>query len=179
MEPGEDKMKRTALAVPLLAILCAPASLAKTGHFYAGGHVNYTQFKTINGDLQPLAATAQVGYQFNEYLGTELRAGAGVNSDDEASLEAKIKDHYGLYITAGTPLSDWSRLYAITGFSSIKAELHVPNERLSHSESGLSYGAGVSFSATKQFKVHIEYLQLLDRTDFDIRTLNLGVTYHF
>ncbi|GAA4889800.1 porin family protein [Ferrimonas pelagia] len=172
-------MKRIILPLALAAPLLCPIASANTGQAYIGGQLNYHTVDFSSADAKPLSVAVQLGYQFSDFVGAEIRAGSGVNEDSIGEADIKVKNHYGAYLNAGIPLSDWVRVYALAGITSAKLTMKIPNQSSSSSDSDFSYGAGISLNANEQTKVSLEYLQMVDKGGIELSGFNLGITYHF
>lgn len=138
-----------------------------------------------------------IGVQPSPYLAFEARYGKGVGSDDfslsdgvnTASGSTKLKHYFGFYALPQIPIQDFMSVYGLLGWTKAKAEVEVTRingtsvyGKASDSEDDFSYGVGVRFrdkSNPGGVAFFAEYAQLLNRSDYDINGLMLGLSWHF
>ncbi|MFD2437274.1 outer membrane protein [Modicisalibacter luteus] len=49
----------------------------------------------------------------------------------------------------------------------------------SESDSGFSYGVGIEGHFTRQISANLEYVSYLDKSDYEVTAVSLGMNYHF
>lgn len=171
--------------------------------FYVG--LNYAQLQAkaendaIDRVFSPEWNTVGInlGVQPSPYLAFEARYGRGVGSDDfslsdgvnSVNGSTKIKHYFGFYALPQIPIQDFMSVYGLLGWSKGKFELEVTEidgtpvyGKASDSEDDFSYGVGVRFldkSRPGGVAFFAEYAQLINRSDYDINGLVLGLSWHF
>ncbi|MBW3141430.1 porin family protein [Ferrimonas balearica] len=174
------------IVILTLALLALPSradwdfSAINQGNWYIGGQLNYGWVDTNFGDANPVALHVLGGYQFNPYIGIESRIGLGL-ADDEAAdnIHIEVDSYYGLYLTGTLPMGDWVRLYALVGVTDLSLEQDLDSQSDTFGTSDLSYGLGLSLLATERLSFSLEFMQWLDKGEFDVAGMNLGVRYDF
>ncbi|MBY5922703.1 porin family protein [Ferrimonas balearica] len=155
-------------------------SAINQGNWYLGSQFNYGWVDTQFGDANPLALHFLGGYQFNPYIGIEGRIGLGLTDDEAADgIHVEIDSYYGLYVTGTLPMGDWVRLYALVGVTDLSLEEDLDSRSDTFGTTDLSYGIGLSLLATEQFAITLEAVQWLDKGQFDVAGMSLGVRYDF
>ncbi|GHA20196.1 porin family protein [Oceanisphaera arctica] len=127
-----------------------------------------------------------LGVQPSPYLAFEGRYGKGVGSDEhfDGAVETKLKHYFGVYALPQIPIQDFMSVYGLLGWTKAKAEASVASARWkgSESEDDFSYGVGVRFldkSRPGGVAFFAEYAQLINRSDYDINGLMVGLSWHF
>ena len=120
---------------------------------------------------------ARVGWDYNNYVGIEARY-----------LHASIEDdfsqttHYGLYLKPQVPFGAFN-IYGLLGYGKTTVEYNNHHGRSSTlDKSGFSYGAGLEYALTKEWRIWLDYQHLLnDEAKFktDSNVFSLGVRYNF
>ncbi|OXS13574.1 hypothetical protein CGX12_18975 [Zobellella denitrificans] len=131
------------------------------------------------------------GYQPSPYLALEARYGRGVGSDDllDGAVDTKMKHYFGIYALPQIPIQDFMSVYGLLGWTKAKFEIKsalFPDYglpyKMSDSEDDFSYGIGMRFkdkSHVGGVGFFVEYARLIDRSDYDIDSLMLGLSWHF
>ncbi len=127
-----------------------------------------------------------LGVQPSPYLAFEGRYGRGVGGDEhfDGTVETKLKHYFGFYALPQIPIQDVMSVYGLLGWTKAKAEASVSAARWkgSESEDDFSYGVGVRFldrSRPGGVAFFAEYARLINRSDYDINGLMLGLSWHF
>ncbi|GAA3527969.1 porin family protein [Zobellella aerophila] len=155
--------------------------------FYVGLNYANLDFDTdslsesVNWDSVGL----NLGFQPSPYLAVEGRLGKGFGDDTVAGVvKTELEHYYGVYLLPQFPIEDVMSVYGLLGWTEAEAEASAPAFGLkeSDSESDLSYGVGVRFLGKRHQRgvgFFAEYARLLDKDDFEMDALTVGLTWHF
>ena len=140
----------------------------------------------------------QAGYKFNSYVAVEGRYWFGMDEsmglDDAMSNVDYSIDSWGIYVKPMYPVTDAFDIYALLGYASSEYTFtDGTGGEDGHSEDldGFSWGIGAAYSFTDNVAIFIDYVHLYNdeetgldmgyayTLDYDISTLNFGVTYQF
>lgn len=142
--------------------------------------VNYEESGGLDADVGVLSL--KFGTYLNEYFAAEARVGFGIDDDTVdvfgVPVEFEVDNFIGVYMRAEMP-HDKVRPYAILGVTRGEATASAMGFSVSEDETDLSYGAGVDFVIGEKAGIDVEYMQLIDKSDFEITTINLGFKYRF
>ena len=158
--------------------------------FYVGLNYALVQFDFENDFIGESADWNSVGinlgYQPSPYLALEARYGRGVGDDThfDGLVETELKHYFGVYVLPQIPIQDFMSVYGVLGWTKAKAEASAPiiREKVSDSEDDFSYGIGMRFKDKRHtggVGFFVEYSRLIDKSDFDIDSLMLGLSWHF
>jgi len=138
-----------------------------------------------------IALLGRVGYDFNPYIGIEVRGMKSIAYDDGASIT-----HTGLFLKPMLPIGNITNLYALLGASKTKTTGTLTQVNAE----GLAMGAGVEVDLSKDtpkegrysrpfdgkgnqekgIGLFLDYERLVVKKNSpDLDTLSLGVTYDF
>lgn len=132
----DDTMNRSRalLAATLTAsVLTANATPFQLGTSYAG--LNYALFayreNGIGKDLEPTALVGKLGHFIFDQLSVEGRFGLGVSDDtikagNGVDVTGDLDRMFGLYATGHFPLGEHASVYALIGFTDIRATFPRP-----------------------------------------------------
>jgi len=140
--------------------------------WYVG--LGLTAGEVDNGNCQDktYGLMAKAGYDFNEYVGVEVR-GLKTNWDYEG---AKI-EHIGAFLKPQYPITEDINLYGLLGYAKTQVE-----KRYVLDENGLAFGAGIDydFGSADAFSIFADYERLLQKSNMpDLDALSLGLAYKF
>lgn len=185
------KTKPTTLIILLSIFGCLFGSnaVANTGgETYFG--FQYAQIDEDELDLEPVVGVFRIGSIGDRGIGFEGRIGLGLSSDDisetdpflgDISLELEVDTLLGIYLVGQTTTGAVS-IYGIIGFTQLDFTVDVDlgifgSESESDDESDLSYGFGAKFDVSDKLSLNIEFMQYLDKDDFDINAISLGIMF--
>ena len=179
-------MRKTIMALAVAAVTTSMAygeTAATEPGWYVGG--SYSTLETdivVEFDLAALVFNG--GYQFNDYVAVEVRAGTGITDDDftgiGGSVDLELDYLYGVYTKIGVPTGTNVYPYVVLGYT--KAELEVSSSiglSASDSDSDTSYGIGARFQVNDNVGVVVEYMNWYDDDDVEITGFNIGASYKF
>lgn len=140
--------------------------------------------------MEPTVGIFRIGSMGENGVGFEGRVGMGLSDDDisefdpflgDISLELEVDTVLGLYLVAQTR-SGAASLYGIIGFTQVDFSIEVDGGILgsasdSDDESDLSYGFGVNFDVSDQASINVEFMQYLDKDDFEASAISVGVLF--
>ncbi|MFQ3787531.1 porin family protein [Halomonas sp. A29] len=183
----KGKNVAVAAAVALLSSTTVLADV-KAGSTYAGGQFSWLNYDEsgISTDLEPTAAIGRFGHFIVDHFAIEARAGTGISDDTITiagiDIEGELDHMFGVYGVGYLPLgASPVSLYGLVGFTRAKATLSAPAFGISESDSdsGFSYGVGIQGHFTPHLSVNLEYTSYLDKSDYELTSLGLGLNYHF
>ncbi len=126
----------------------------------------------------------QAGYQFNRYVALEGRYTKGLgklkydhgntNNPDSDDFPADFTN-IGIYLKPMLPVENFV-LYGLIGYGEVKMT-NLPGGvgTADRSESGLQWGAGVSYRASENVSTSVDYVRFYDDTGFDYRGTTANV----
>ena len=149
---------------------------AGVNYFFA----NYEDDYDIEADSG--VAGIKLGVDINDYIGIEMRVGVGVDDDtiDVLGVDVKVEvDHaYGLYVRPKFR-QEQVQVYGLLGFTEIEYEVSVFGLSIEDDETDFSFGAGLEYFFNDNVSVSVEYMQLLDKDDYEVESYNIGFTYYY
>ena len=83
----------------------------------------------------------------------------------------------GIYIRVSPSMSGNFHPYAIVGFNRSRFKASFENQSLSGSDADLSFGLGANISIESNLAINLEFINIYDHEDIEVRGLSLGV--HF
>ena len=161
-------------------VLASDSGDMYTGLQYASGSYNEDGFDEVN----PSMLVGKFGKYINDSFAMEGRLAFGVQDDSinylGVDITLDIDSMIGVYGVGNMDLNDTSSVYGLVGFT--RAEATVSADGFgsdSSSESGLSFGVGANVGLSDDLSLNVEYMQYLNKSDFDLSALSLGVTFGF
>lgn len=172
------------------SLVCADEH--KPSNFYV--EAGYTFFnyqeKEVGIDKDLGLGVVKFGYNAHENLALEVMAGTGVSDIKESgcyeqdcgSVKIKANSFFGIYAKPKIKLGD-AELFARLGYSytELKAKVSINDESSSgkFKEGDFSFGAGVSYSLTKQWYVQADYMRYLDKKGVELSGPTISVGFNF
>lgn len=171
--------------------------------FYIGGAYTYAMeteraLYTPNGIISAaddttweIAGMVMAGYQINKYFAVEGRFTASL--DDAKYNDIDVADYdltnAAIYAKVMYPVAEIVTVYGLVGYGQTKIEGLV-NE---YETDGLQWGVGASYNVNENLSVFVDYtkLAMIDEVDvngvtvtgladdFDVSTVNVGISYKF
>lgn len=177
-----------------LGSMSGNAFAGQTEGAYAG--IQYSSldfsFEDISEDFSPTGLIGRAGSNINQYISIEGRLGFGLSDDTvtatdgvtTASASIELDTLIGLYGVGHVPLGKSSSIYALVGFTRVDATASASatnfgSASVSDDESDLSYGIGADIGIMYNLWVNVEYVQYLDKSDFDVSAIAVGLTFGF
>lgn len=100
----------------------------------------------------------------------------------DISVELEVDTVLGLYLVGQTTAGGAVSVYGIVGFTLVDFTVDVDGGILgsgsdSDDESDLSYGFGANFDVSDKVSLNIEFMQYLDKDDFEASAVSVGVLF--
>ena len=178
-------MRSLILFFALLGMVFSSSSALAVGEYssYFGFDYMLTDFEDDAGTSVDLdAVSARFGSYLNKNVALEARLGFGVSDDTVNNVDFELDNFVGVYARGIIPYQT-VELYGIIGMT--RADLSVrpaasPAARLADGdETDLSYGLGLDFKIGERIAVGMEYMMLIDSSDYELTTTNIGAKYYF
>ena len=174
-------MKKTILAAALMAATVTAQAEAKP---YFGGGIAFLQYKEDGFSAANISALdINFGSQINEHLsiGGKFLIGLADGSIDDygLSVDVALDWAYTLEIKPTLPLNETVNAYAVLGFTSGQLSASVYGYEEEMSDSGLTYGIGISKELEDDFLIRMEYAKYLDIDYATVSGFNIGIQKNF
>lgn len=146
---------------------------------------------SISQTFNPTVLVGRFGHYFHPNFSIEGRLGLGLQDDTQflpelgvSGLDTTLELDYilGVYGTGHLNLTDSFSIYGVLGVSRVKGTASLPGIpalESTEANSGISYGVGVDIGVGNDIALNIEYMQYLDKPDYDFGTIGLGVVFSF
>ena len=182
---------KPALAQTLIAgILIGSSATTYAAGPYVG--LNYSQYEleadATTNTLAPTGATVRAGVEFGDIFALEARGGTGIEADTRSSglgtAEFELDRIYGGYVKLSVPVFEMFRPYAIGGYSEARGRTSLRSGGILVSQEtdtvgDESYGVGVDASLAGAIGVNVEYMRYLDKDDYDLNAISVGIRSGF
>jgi opacity protein-like surface antigen len=177
------------LYVLALSLLTVPALADNSRGFYLGlGGSRIEILQDGLNETSPIkAAEILAGYKYNNALGLEIRYGSGQtkaerdakNTAAKGVLTHDVESYSSIYYRPEL-VNDEAKLYALLGYTQIDVSTVVGAAApVSVSESGVSYGIGISFVMADQFNLSFEYKNICEELSNKPTVYSILVDYRF
>jgi hypothetical protein len=123
----------------------------------------------------PHVVNLMLGYRYSNSLSAEARYGFGVNSSSDLGVKFETDYIASLLAKPRLYLSPEVALYVTAGFSRGKFMVAGNDTTLN----SVSYGAGIQYDRNPRTTYFIDWIKLVDKDEYEIHSLNIGVTYRF
>lgn len=123
----------------------------------------------------PHTVNLMLGYRYSNSLSVETRYGFGIHSSSENGIKFETDYVASILAKPRLYLSPEVALYATGGFSRGKFRVGGGDTTLN----SLSYGGGIQYDRNPRTTYFIEWIKLIDKDEYTINALNIGVTYRF
>ena len=140
----------------------------------------------VNLKSSPQALRAVIGYELNENVAIEGLVGFGMSDDGVkvagttvAGAKFEVDNVVGLYVKGKTQLADGFEAFARAGIARAKGTASYLGVSESASESGFSYGFGVSYAFDKSTSLNFDYMSYLDKNSSKATGFTLGLGFKF
>ena len=137
--------------------------------------------------LDPTGVAIRFVPATDRWFGYEGRIGLGISEGKDnvdtltGTVEVEVDVHtiVGLYLNAHTNISDTFLVYGLAGFSWVRYSLEFDDTTLqdTEDESGFTYGFGIDIGSHKSLTLNLEFMQYLDKSDFDLSVVSLGISF--
>lgn len=188
------KFSTTALAIAALMLGTAaqaqqmrPAQQAKAPLY---GEIGYTVLDISSSggfDASPTAVRGIIGYDVHPLFAVEGMLAFGANDDSgtfnegggSSTINAKLKNAYGVYVKPKFNVTPSLELFGRLGFTKTKIDYREDGVTDSESSSRASYGVGLNYSFNPKMYVGVDYMRYgkKDDTKVDGVTFSLGFRF--
>ncbi|MCH8542325.1 MAG: porin family protein [Alcanivorax sp.] len=181
----QGKVRMAMAAAMTISMALAPVALAdrpiSQGQIYAGALVSQFTLDVdgISDRPRPLGVVGRLGYFLTDQIALEARAGTGFEKDRVSGINTGLDRLYGGYLLGLLPLGESSAFYWVAGYSDARVSLSGGGVSEKDSADGFSYGAGFDFFASDGIGLSAEYIRYLDKDDYDLYAISLGMRYSF
>ena len=171
------------------SLICLSSASVAEGAFVG---LNYSQYEldidAAETSLTPTGATVRAGAEFNDLFALEVRAGTGIESDQRSSglgtAQFDVDRLHGGYLRLSVPVAKLFRPYAIVGYSESRGTTSLRSggvlvSRSTDTVGDESYGVGVDASLAGAIGFNVEYMRYLDKDDFDLNAISVGIRSGF
>jgi len=157
-------MKRWIIAA--LAAVTMGATAAQASDPYVG--IGVGGFNIDNGVNKKMAAGEflQVGDDFSEYLGGEIRIGTSgrTNDDQIGQPQTKIDYFVAAYAKPKYAMTEQFTAYALLGVASVRSSFVAPGSLLQKkTRTGIAYGLGVDYRFNEAISFGAEWSHMLTK----------------
>lgn len=141
------------------------------------GEVGYTglDYKEPGLKVSPAMVRGVVGYGFTPSLAMEGMVGLHGGSDTASGTTLKLDNMVGVFGKVQAPVTDALKVYGRLGV----ARTSLKANGVSDSDTGLAYGAGVTYDLSKTAYLNADYTKYYDRDDQKLEGLTVGVGFRF
>ncbi|MCG3727038.1 porin family protein [Vibrio cincinnatiensis] len=122
-------------------------------------------------EASPLLAQVQLGYFFSDYFALEGRYATSVKREGGLSINGLSS----VLFKANIPTSDRLAIYAVAGYSHVRADYH----HQTNNDSGISFGVGMHYALSRQSAITAEFVNYLNGDEVHLNTLQLGMQFRF
>ena len=141
------------------------------------GEVGYTglDYKEPGLKVSPAMVRGVMGYEFTPNLAVEGMVGVNGGSDSASGTSFKINNMVGVFGKFQAPITDDLKVYGRLGV----ARTSLKANGVSDSDTGLAYGAGVTYDLSKTTYLNADYTKYYDRNDQKLEGVTVGVGFRF
>jgi len=180
------KTRVVVLSLSMVSIFSSGSLIAsEPGDMYAGIQYSSGAYNEDGFDeVKPTMLVGKYGKYINSVFSMEGRLGLGLQDDSikyfGTELTLDIDSLIGVYGIGNVNLNESSSVYGLIGFTRAEATVSASGFGSdSSSESGLSFGVGANLGVSDSVSLNLEYTQYLNKSDFDLSAIALGVTFGF
>jgi len=158
----------------------------KPSNFYVeAGYINLNLDVSGLGDDDFDVGMLKFGYNAHENLAIEVMAATGF-SDIKGSAcyvycvsqKIELSNAFGLYLKPKVKLGD-AEIFARIGYTHAKLKASGDFINGSGDDGDVSFGAGASYSFTKQVYASIDYMRYYDRKGVELSGPSISIGYKF
>jgi opacity protein-like surface antigen len=141
------------------------------------GEVGYTglDYKAPGLKVSPAMVRGVVGYEFSPSVAMEGMVGLNGGSDSAAGTTLRLNNVIGVFGKVQAPVTDALKVYGRLGV----ARTSLKANGVSDSDTGVAYGAGVTYDLSKTTYLNADYTKYLDRDDQKLEGVTVGVGFRF
>ncbi len=178
--------KRKIIVAAIAVALSSSAVFAGqiVGSKYAGIQYAISTYSEdgISEEPNPTALIGRLGVNVTDVFSVEGRLGLGLQDDTVnvfgTDVTMEIDSLIGIYGVGHININRTSSLYGLLGLTRAEATLSAPGFiSESNDETGLSFGVGADIGIGNNVALNIEYVQYLNKSDFDFSAIAFGVKF--
>lgn len=178
--------KITTIGVVLAVVLSTSTVFAGqvVGSKYAGLQYAISDYSEdgLSAEPNPTALVGRLGVNLTDIFSIEGRLGLGLQDDTVnifgTDVTMEIDSLIGVYGAGHIYLNKNSSVYGLLGLTRAEATISSPGfTSQSDDETGLSFGVGADIGIGNGVALNIEYVQYLNKSDFDFSALAFGVKF--
>lgn len=161
-------------------VLCAsPAFALEEYQSYFGFDYMLTDFEDdFNNEADLDAVSARFGSYMNPNAALEARLGFSASDDEVGGATFDLDSFIGVYARGIMPYQT-VELYGVIGLTRADLSIDPSSHPADGDETGFSYGLGLDFKIGERIAIGLEYMMLLDVSDYELTTTNVGAKYYF
>jgi outer membrane autotransporter protein len=179
------KVKSIVAAAALSAL--AAGALAQT---YAEVGITSATYKESESGLSlkssPQSFRGLLGYQLNNNVAIEGMVGFGMSDDgvkvngvSVPGVNFEVDDIVGIYAKGKVQLTEGLDAFARVGYARSKGTVSGNGFSESASDSGFSYGVGLSYAINSKISVNLDYMSYLNKSDSKATGVTVGLGFKF
>jgi len=185
-------MNKTIISSVIVAAMLSTSNVlaGQAGSMYGGIQYAIATYSEdgMSEEIEPTALVGRLGKNINDNFSIEGRLGIGLQDDTVniggiADVKLEIDSVIGVYGVGHVNLNESSSIYGLLGLSRVEGTISLPDFPSAGSESddetGLSFGVGADIGIGNNVALNIEYVQYLNKSDFDVSALAFGVKFGF
>lgn len=170
-------------ALIVLVFCSSPAMAIDEYTSYFGFDYMLTDFEDDSGVSADLdAAAVRFGSYLSENAALEARLGFSASDDtvtvNSVNVDYELDNFVGVYARGILPYQT-VELYGIVGLTRADLSVSQLGNLADGDETGFSYGVGLDFKIGERVAIGLEYMMLIDSSDYELTTTNIGGKYYF
>lgn len=156
------------------ALLAATPALAVERPYLGVSYLQSTMDVTGTGDFTLGGVQLRGGSMLTDHFGLEAHVALGTADDTVNFVTIDLKRLYGINGVARMNMGRGG-LYAYVGYTTATIGVDAVTEN----RDGVSYGAGLDFPAFWGTSVEVDYKSILDKDNFSITGVSVGLRRYF
>jgi opacity protein-like surface antigen len=139
-----------------------------------------------NAETSPTAIRGVFGYEINPNFAVEGLAAFGMSDDNVKVLgytvpgiKFKVDNVFGIYAKPKVKFTPQLEGFVRAGFARSKGTASLNDQSSSASDTGFSYGLGMSYALNPMTSLNVDYMYYLDKNNSKAAGFTFGVGYKF
>jgi len=168
-------MKRIVKMAGASCMMFACASVAQASDPYVGAALGAFNLGTGVTKKAVTGGYLQVGDDFSEYFGAEVRLGASGKTGEELTLQPRAGIDYfaAVFLKPKYNIDENWMAYGLIGAATLKASYSQGGSpKQKKTRTGYAYGAGVQYRFAENYAVGAEYSHMLSKPKANAATIN-------
>ncbi|WP_144391496.1 porin family protein [Pleionea sediminis] len=167
----------------LFAGVAACFALSASAESSLGIDVNKTSYEDSSFEAQSNNISLAYQYRFQDNFSIVGKVGFKAHEDniDILGSEAKFSIDYlaSVFVKYDLMPKETFNAYGLIGYSQAKFQAKNNIFRYEETDSDLSYGLGADYEVAEDIRLYVEAVQLIDTSDAELRSYNIGVQVNF